>query len=187
METRHYILLLIYSSSDQKIQSKTKIQKELYLFEHFFKRKFSFKAYYYGPYSSVVENGLDELIGLGFVSVATYVYGIDVNRGFELKRYDYSLTESGKKFAEELISENKQEYSKIENFVQKIEKLRNHDYLTLSVAAKAHFSLSEENRPMKHDEIMNKMKSFGWQVNDEDYENAVEVLKELNFVEEIQS
>jgi len=185
MKTRHLILMLL-NASEGRIDSKTKLQKELYFISLMLNKDLEFKAHYYGPYSTEVETALDELIGAGFVDVKREVFGIDYNRGFEFKRYNFSWTESGQELVKVLKEENPEEYKIIESFVRKLQEVGDPGYLSLSLAAKAHFILSKESKPMTRRQIRKKAKKFGWNVNDHDIDIAVDILKKLDFVKEEQ-
>lgn len=183
MKTRHLILMLLYASEGE-IDSKTKLQKEVYFISLLLKRDLGFKAHYYGPYSTEVEVALDELIGAGFVDVKRDIWGIDTRYGFEAKRYNFSLTESGRKFAEILKEKYPEEYKKVEEFVGKLKEIGNPDYFNLSIAAKAYFILDKEGKPMTKNDIIKKSHSFDWKINKKDINVAVDILSKLNFVRE---
>ena len=183
MKARHLILMVL-NAWDGAIESKTKLQKTLYFISLLLNRDLGFKAHYYGPYSLEVEEGIDELVGAGFLDVEWHILGIDTRYGFEAKRYDFSLTESGKEFAKILTVENSDDYNIIKEFVKKLKEIGNPGYLSLSIAAKAYFILNKEGKPMNKYEIITKASSFGWQVNENDINVAVDILSKLNFVEE---
>lgn len=181
MKARHLILMLLKASKD-KIESKTKLQKAIYFISLLLKSDLGFKAHYYGPYSAIVGQGLDELVGAGFVNERRDVFGIDASRGFELKRCEFSLTESGRKLAEILAKENPEEYRTISTFVEKLKETGNPNYLTMSIAAKTYFILDREGRTLTKEQIRSKAKELGWAVGEDDIGNAIEILKKLNFV-----
>jgi len=181
MKVRHLILMLLEASGGL-IESKTKLQKEIYFISLKMKENIKFQAYYYGPYSFEVEEGLDELIGAGFVDVRRTVYGIKSDTGFEHKRYSFSITESGKKLIDSLVIENSDKYKEIECFTDTLKKIGNPDYINLSLAAKAHFILTRENQGLTREQIMEKAKNFGWNVSENDIKTAANMLQGLGFV-----
>lgn len=178
MRMRHLVLMLLKASPNGKIISKTKLQKEMYFLSLLMKKDFGFKAHYFGPYSPYVEGGTDELVGAGFVDMKRESFGI-TNRGFEVRRYDFSITESGAKLASYLAKENPNEYRTIENLVGKI---GNTDYLNLSIAAKTYFILNKQGSSMTTEEISLKARNFDWNIGSGDIEAAVEILRKLNLV-----
>ena len=182
MKIRHFILMLLRASGGI-INGKTKLQKEMYFISLLLEKDFGFEAHYYGPYSVEIERGLDELIGAGFVNMRREIFGIDYNRGFEVKRYNFSLTESGQRLTEILIKENSDENKMVRGFIEKLKELDSPDYLSLSLAAKAYFILSKEGKPMSEAQIREKAKEFGWNVNGNDIHMAVNILGKLGFAE----
>ena len=179
MRTRNLILMLI-KASEGVIEGKTLLQKEMYFLSLLLKRDLGFQAHYYGPYSNEVEDGLDELIGAGFVDVSEIVWGIN-QAGFEAKKYSFKISDLGKKLVGSW--EESDEYSKIKNLVERLRKIEGLDYIKLSLAAKSYFVLNKENKPMSIQEIKNKSKNFGWDLKEDDIDKAVEVLERLEFVE----
>ncbi|MEW6203543.1 MAG: hypothetical protein AB1546_16330, partial [bacterium] len=164
MRTRHLILLLL-NDSGGKIDSKTKLQKEMYFVSLLLNKDLNFKAHYYGPYSLKVEQGLDELIGAGFIGVTRDIWGIENRYGFELKRYSFHLTKSGEMLAGILTKMNSDENQKIKEFVEKLNEMGNPDYISLSIAAKAFFILNREEENLTRDQIIKKSKKFGWAID----------------------
>ena len=183
MKIRHLILMLL-DAWGGRIDSKTKLQKEIYFISLLLNRDLGFKAHYYGPYSTEVENALDELIGAGFVDIKRNIWGVNIRYGFEAKKYDFSLTGSGRKFARILAGESPDEHRVIRKFVGKLREIKNPDYLSLSIAAKAYFILNKEGRPLTKKQIREKARDFGWKVGENDIDTAIDILKNLDFVKE---
>jgi len=181
MKIRHLILMLLKASGD-RIESKTKLQKEIYFISLLLGRNLEFKAHYYGPYSFNVEQGLDELIGAGFINMKRDVFGIDMERGFEVKRYEFYLTASGKKFVKILEKENSNEYKKIKEFVNKLKEIRNPDYISLSIAAKTYFILNKEGEHLSKSQIIDKANKLGWDISKNDINVAIDILKKLDLM-----
>jgi len=182
MKARHLILMVL-NAWGGKIESKTKLHKIIYFISLLLGKDLKFQAHYYGPYSLEVEQGIDELVGAGFLNVKRDVLGINIKFGFEAKRYEFSLTKSGKKLAKTLKKENPDDSKTIRKFVKKLKEIGDPDYLSLSIAAKAYFILDKEEKAMTKDDIMTKASNFGWKVGEEDINVAVEILSELDFVE----
>ena len=180
MNIRHVLAVLLHASGNS-ISSKTKIQKEMYFLSKLLNEDYAFRAHYYGPYSPMIEQALDELIGAGFLEVKREVYGLDYQRGFEMKRFDYHLTPSGEKLAEELKEEHSSESAKISAFVKKMDDVGKPDYLDLSVAAKVYFILARQGEQMAINEIEEEAKGLDWRINETDIGKAVAILKQLEF------
>ena len=111
------------------------------------------------------------------------VFGMDSNRGFEFKRYDFSLTESGKRFAEILKKKHPEEYKQIKGFARKLREIGDPDYVSLSLAAKAYFILDKAGIAMTDSQILEKAEEFGWNVTEGDITTAVTILEKLDLVE----
>lgn len=169
-------LVVILGSVGGTIESKTKIQKLCYFLSIFLGKDFGFKAHYYGPYSQQVENALDELRGMGFVSAERVSFGA-VSGGFEVIRFDYSLTSDGKAIYHELKGT-----SEAKNMIEQLRKMKDFDYVKLSIAAKAYYILKQEGKSMNADKIREKSKNFNWNITDKDINSAIDFLKGLNLV-----
>ena len=181
MKARHLILLLLHNLGGA-IDSKTKLQKEIYVISLLLGKELGFRAHHYGPDCVEVEQGIDELIGAGFLDVKRNVHGVGSEQGFEIKRYDFSVTESGSKLAKILTEENDTENSRIRDFTEKLKDVRNIDYLRLSIAAKAYFVLKKEGKPMTADQIRERSERFGWTVGEDDIQVAIDILRKLDFI-----
>jgi uncharacterized protein YwgA len=184
MKARHLILMLLKASGG-KIGSKTKIQKQIYFLSLLFKTNMGFRAHYYGPYSPDVEQGIDELIGAGFVNMDSTYFGFNTNKGFEIKRYDFSLTDSGNNLAKILTKENPEKYHQIRTFIDALKNTGNPDYMALSIAAKAYFILDQAGKPLTTEQLREKAQHLSWQVEKEDVDKAIDILGHLNFVQKI--
>lgn len=141
------------------------------------KQDYSFRPHYYGPYSPEVDDALDELMGAGFVNVTQNIYGIDYDRGFELKRYDYELSESGYRFFEELQEQGLDK--RIKHFIEQLNEIGNPDYLNLSFAAKVDYLRSSKVTPLSREEIQNAARALGWRLSDTDINKAQDILAAL--------
>ncbi|MFH0754421.1 MAG: hypothetical protein V2A70_07640 [Candidatus Omnitrophota bacterium] len=181
MKIRHIILLLLLHFGG-RIDSKTKLQKLLYFLSLKFSRDFGFSPYFYGPYSSVIESEVDDLVGAGFVEVERCLLGVDAKRGFEVKKYSFQLTEEGKSFANDLKGQHIDEANVIKGLVDQVKAKGDLDYLSLSIAAKSHYILKHANRPMTGKDIESKAKDFSWEIDSSDINKAISILKEWGLV-----
>src|SRR5437016_3161878 len=94
---------LVLHAAGGKVQGRTKLQKLVYFAGVLTNMldDLGYRAHYYGPYSSRVTAATEELRSLGFLEQRTAAAGVVDPHGFEIARYDYTLTEDGKKIAEE--------------------------------------------------------------------------------------
>jgi uncharacterized protein len=174
-------LLHLLNESGGKITSKTKIHKEMFLLSRILNIDFGFRPHYYGPYSPKVEESLDALSGANFIEVTTKSYGVAGGRGFEVMRYDYYLTDSGKKLIQQIGELNEQE--KICEFIGKLKSVGDPDYMDLSIAAKVLFIFEQKQRKLSVSDIENTARDFGWNLNDADIEKAIATLRTFAFVQ----
>ncbi len=179
MKARNMILILLEAEGG-KIESKTKIQKEIYFIAEKMGLDFHYRAHYYGPYSPDVRDGLEQLISVGFVSVAAQEWGVDP-RGFEMKRYDFSLTSAGKEIADSIKTEHGDLVGNIEDFVRRLKEIGNPDYMSLSIAAKVHFISKREGTALNPAAIKAKARTLGWKIEDTDIQNAEAILDKLGY------
>jgi len=91
-----WLLLTIKYLKD--IKGRTKLQKIIYLLKEKFNLDiaYNFMPYYYGPYSSELQNDVDVLSRLNLIDVNLHF----LDNGVFL--YEHQLTERGYKIAEEL-------------------------------------------------------------------------------------
>lgn len=169
-------LIIIFGSLGGRVQSKTKVQKLCYFLSVIFGLDFGFKAHYYGPYSQQVENALDDLLGIGFVEAKRERFGAGAG-GFEVVRFDYSLTSDGKAIYQELKGT-----PEAKKMIEQLKKMKDFDYVKLSIAAKSYYILKQDDKPMNADKIREKSKNFNWNITDKDINSAIDFLKGLHLV-----
>lgn len=178
MEARH-LLLMILDACGKKIDSKTKLHKIAYFISIILGKDFKFNAYYYGPYSRLIEEGLGELTGAGFLNVNICAYGIDATHGFEKKKYTYHITPPGDELLGHLKTQYPIEFQEIKNHTAR---LKDESYIDLSIAAKAYFILDKEKQSMNLDQIRSKAQEFQWNISGGEIESAIKILKGLALV-----
>ena len=100
--------------------------------------------------------------------------------GFEMRRYDYKLTDDGKEIAKSL--ERDPEFDEIRAACEKIVGAGNPDYFTLSIAAKAFFILRKRGGGMSRDELIREAKKFEWDITPRSLENAISFLEQVSLV-----
>jgi uncharacterized protein YwgA len=173
-------ILATIGAAGGSITGRTTIQKLIY-FENVFKLvDIKYRPHYYGPYSGEVAGAIQELIDLDFLKEE-----IDTAKttGFPVpddwKRYRYTLTSDGKKVVELLDQENKEEINKISNLVRTCQETVNLNANMLSYSAKVYYIISSQSKPMTVNEIQKTAGSFGWNLSQNDINNAVDLLKQL--------
>ena len=178
-------ILLCYYAYEKTMRGKTYLQKIIYFISVFFgnTETLRYKPHYYGPYSPLVDSENDKLKSLGFISENQNCFGGCDRFGNEITRYDFCITENGRKIAELKISNFSEEWKAINSIVSKIKATKELDYYALSIAAKSYFILLSERKPLKNIEITKIAKKFDWKIKDDEINNAIEFLKNIDLVQ----
>lgn len=176
MNTSQFVLSLIHASGG--VRGRTLLQKRGYFVSLLagLASELGYQAHYYGPYSAVLDGTLTEMKNLGFVEEGTTGFGI-VSGGFEMRRYDYSLTEDGEKVLKPFL--DTKEYALVADAVHKIRDAGDPDYMELSIAAKAYFILRKQNKGMTSAEMLKEAEKFNWNIPEQSFGRAASFLSTL--------
>ena len=175
------VLLLAYKAFDGNVRGKTMLQKRVYFLSVFLDADLGYEAHYYGPYSEEVATANAELKSLGFLSETVTACGVN-QRGFEMARYDYTLSEAGVNTAEKKAANHPDLSQKIQAAAQVVKSAGNLDYMELSIAAKAYYVLNKLNRKATLDDISEMLPKFGWTVSEQELRKATEFLRKTDLV-----
>ena len=177
MNASEFVLSLIQTCGG-KVHGRTLLQKTGYFVSILtgLSVDLRYQAHFYGPYSATIDGTLTQLKNLGFVEEATTGFGV-VSGGFEMRRYDYCLTEDGKKICEPLV--NDPEYRQIAEAVRKIREAGQPDYMELSIAAKTFFILRKQGKGMTTDELRKEAENLNWNIPEQSLVRAVEFLRNV--------
>jgi uncharacterized protein len=181
MNLSDLIFLLLYYY-DKTLECKTKLQKLFYFLSIKMDKNFGYEPHFYGPYSYEVENALSDLVSLKFVSMKSKKLGENIERGFEIKQYNYIINENCKELAKYLERKYLDSSNKIKAFVDNIKEIGDPDYFNLSIAAKAYFILKKENKPLSQVDIINIASQFNWKIKENDLQKSAEILKGLHLI-----
>ncbi len=103
-----YPLLLAHADDDFPIKGRTRFQKMIFLFQVEMSEKYpnrgldyGYIPYHYGPYSSKLQEDVDDLIADGYLQQKAYQDRL--GNYF----YEYKPTAKGEKLAEDLLTEDK--------------------------------------------------------------------------------
>ncbi len=140
-----------------------------------------FGAHFYGPFSPIVEGAVTQLKDMGFVQEQTNEFGV-TSDGFEMRRYDYRLTAQGNQILPRL--EGIPEFDRVVESAKRIKNAGDPDYVELSIAAKAFFILSKQNRPMSVSEITKEATKFNWTIGEQQVKKSVDFLQALGLTGE---
>lgn len=171
-------LLSIIDASGGGVNGRTLLQKKAFFVSELanIDANLDFDAHYYGPYSPTVEGTMTQLKNLGFVQEASTGFGA-VSEGFEVRRYDYSLTQDGKLLAQKLT--NTDEYHRIKAAVDKIFTSGDPNYVELSIAAKAYFLLKKKGRTMPIGELQKHAEQYSWTISPASIKKAMSFLQSV--------
>lgn len=183
IDTYDFVHLSIYAMGGE-IRGKTTLQKKIYFLGALTGclDELGYRPHFYGPYSDEVADAAGRLKSLDFLRTTTSEWGMD-QRGFERVRTDYRLTEDGEVIAKNKVRQFPELYKEIQDAVSKMNDAGNLDYMKLSVAAKTHLLQGKNGGPTSKDELVNKAKTFGWSVSNEQVDEASRFLQSLNLVQ----
>lgn len=177
------IILLIIDKAGGRISGKTLLQKRAYFLSKALHWDLGYRAHYYGPYSPEIETGIGRLKSLGFIDEKTLGFGTTNQSGFEVRRYDYEITEDGKTIIQKLRQKESSACQKVDETLCRLSEAGDDgDYMTLSIAAKTYHVLDEKRTPLKNEEIRNFAKTLGWKISPESIDNAVNFLEKVELV-----
>jgi uncharacterized protein len=182
MNVAEFVLALI-NACGGTVRGRTMLQKKAFFVSLLGEIgvDFGYRAYYYGPYSAEVDGALTQLKNLGFVEEATTGFGV-VSGGFEMRRYDYRLTEDGLKILEPLLKTA--EYQAVKEGVQKIQEAGDPNYFELSIAAKAYYILTKQGKEMSRTELRQEAQKFDWSIQENSLASAVHFLERVGLAKE---
>lgn len=179
------IILLALDAFGGHIAGKTLLQKRLYFLAELIKAhgkdrpSLAYDAHYYGPYSATVASDVATLINHGLIEEQTINFGVVSEAGFEVCRYSYRLTDSGRQGVEWLKNQYPDEAKLIADTAQRINEAGQVDYVDLSIAAKAHWILKRAKRPLNAETVVDEAGKFSWTVEEDQIKRGFEFLERL--------
>jgi uncharacterized protein YwgA len=175
------VLVLAYKAFEGDMRGKTLLQKRVYFLSVMLGIDMGYEAHYYGPYSEKVATLNSELKSLGYVSESSSAWGYD-QRGFEMARHDFTLTELGARLADRKAEVQSQLWIQIQKAAQVVRKAGDLDYMELSIAAKAYYVLIKLNGKATLEDIAGMLPKFGWSVKKEQLEKATDFLAKTDLI-----
>jgi len=174
-------VLFAHGAFDKGITGRTALQKIIYFLSVIMKADLGYNPHYYGPYSPRVAEANSELKELNYLEEVTTVYGY-TNQGFEMTKYDYSLTDDGLKLLERKKKQFSAEWKRICNIVDKIKSAGSMHYMELAMATKVFMIHVQEGGKSNKQLIKTKAKQLGWAIDDRSLDNALSFLEKLELV-----
>lgn len=178
-----FVHLALLAISDS-VRGRTKLQKTMYFLGIFCKNvdALGYRPHFYGPYSDLVTDALNRLKSRGLLEESVSSFGAMGERGFEIARHDYKLTDEGIKLAEEKIKLNDVAWRKIKSAADRFKNAGDLDYMLMSVAAKTFFMLKDSGKSTTVDQLSEQAALLGWQVAASEIKESIGYLKKLNLV-----
>ena len=180
MNPSEFVLTLL-ESNQGSIKGRTLLQKTCYfvavLLE--FENEMDFHPHFYGPYSPLIDQAVNELVGLGLIEQKSIGFGASDIRGFEVRRYDFKITDDGQEVLQVFRRKDPDTFRRIQTVAQKIKDLGDINYFDLSIAAKAYHVIRSQNRALTRQEIVREASHLGWKIEPTSLNQAVRVLQAL--------
>jgi uncharacterized protein YwgA len=178
---RRDVLVVAYKAFEGDMRGKTLLQKRVYFLSVMLGIDMGYEAHYYGPYSEKVATINSELKSLGYVSESSSAWVYD-QRGFEMARHDFKLSELGTRLADRKAEGQPQLWIQIQKAAQVVRKAGDLDYMELSIAAKAYYVLNKLNGKATLEDIAGMLPKFGWSVKKEELEKATDFLAKTDLI-----
>jgi len=177
------LVLLVLDGYGGTISGRTLLQKRLYFVSHLAGLEVSFRPHYYGPYSQELEDAVALNRARGFLEETETGLGYASGSGFEIRRYDYKLTEDGRKMVNLIKAQSSDVSCQVTDAINRLNEAGDSgSYLELALAAKTYFIISSGGKRLTPDEISKQAKAFGWKVKPEVIQKAVGLLEKANMV-----
>lgn len=178
---RHVVLFAVELAGDRP-NGKTYIQKLCFFVSKLVGLRLGYRAHYYGPYSDEVSAELAFLAAAGMITETRRRVNMASSGGWEAVRFDYSLTEDGKRATTRLKMQLATESREIQQAIEKVFSAGEQNYIDLSFAAKTSWILESEGGPMTFEGIAGAAERFRWNVSGTDVRRAAAFLDKLGLV-----
>jgi uncharacterized protein YwgA len=179
---RHVVLRAV-ELTGARPNGKTYMQKLCFFVSKLTNQPMGYRAHYYGPYSDEVSAALSFLTAAGLVTETRHGGGVAGTGGWEIARFDYSLTEQGRRSIAQLNRQLPQEAETIRQAIERVFNAGDQNYIELSFAAKTNWILENDGGPMTFDGIAHAADKFRWNVSGTDVKKAATFLSNLGLVQ----
>ena len=138
----------------------------------------------YGPFSERVESDVEDLVFAGLVEERVMSLGFVGSDGHPGKRFQYVMTAEGKERFEELQDAYGSDIQQLRSFVERLVAAAGGlDQGILSAAAKTHFIVKHEKRPVSVAEIKTFGTKLGWNLERTQMKQVAKILTELQLAQ----
>jgi len=182
------VILAITEGEGSVVRGRTRLQKIAYFVTYLLRDQQGadpgFTAHHYGPYSSALAAAASSAVARGILTETAEVFpsGDFAGHDMEQKRYSYQLAPTRGEAAAEWRRERAgPTYERAVEFARQISGT-GADYRVLSYAAKAHYVLRQEGKPITRLAILGRAETLGWKLSPEELEVGVKLLIDLGLV-----
>lgn len=115
-----YPLLLAHAEERYPIKGKTRLQKIIFLFQQELKEDLGYKfiPYNFGPYSSILQSDVDDLVANNYLKV-------EAKQQLDGKYiYNYVITQKGERLANALLTDGKYVKFNFNQYCKKLAKIK---------------------------------------------------------------
>lgn len=182
--TTRDMVLLIADAAGGTVGGRTVMQKLAYFSSISLGSTLGHRAYYYGPYSSKVDDALS------VASIAGELHETadrmsDWSGGPEIVRYTYALTDNGRARISQIKEQAPEHWECIAGTVAAVRKaIPDLNQKMLSSAAKTYLIISDSDDEIEESDIPDLAARLGWELSDEQVSKTVSILQQLGLVED---
>jgi DNA-binding MarR family transcriptional regulator len=177
------ILALLDGADEDTLRGRPVLQKLSYFAGIALGENLGHSAYYYGPFSREVVDGLEIAALAGQVEEIS-VRVLEGPR--DVREYRYVLTEEGREAVAALRQLHSEEVDVVHRVLRDVQEVvPGLDGRSLSQAAKIHYILTQENAPLTTAELSDVASRVGWQLTEDDVDSTVKLLGRLQLVETV--
>lgn len=182
LTTRDTLLLITHAAGDE-VRGRTAMQKLAYFSALDLGAAFGHRAYHYGPYSSRVEDAVENAVIAGELEQEIQRFR-NSGRRPDVVRYTYRLSEAGQRRVGQLIFDHPEAWEAIRARIEAIRSVvRNFDPKTLSIIAKTYLLVREAEEEVEVAQIPQLAARLGWKLTETQARTTVELLQKLELVE----
>lgn len=182
--TTRDMVLLIADAVGGTVAGRTVMQKLAYFSSINLGSALGHRAYYYGPYSSKVDDALSVASIAGELR-ETADRMSDWSGGPDIVRYTYELTETGRARLAQIKERSREHSDSITATVCAVRTaIPDLNQKMLSSAAKTYLIISDSEDDIDEGDIPGLAARLGWDLTDEQVEKTVSILQQLGLVED---